>query len=395
MKAKNSSRKSKISAVFYLFSLACIIVFGVLYFVPYRVGWQIIIATCFFFSVAFAGVYFGKTALQKIGFILVFGGIFGLILGGAYSYYTLSPQRIEGIIEQMKDPDENARIRAIKGLNDDLGLIFNSIQPRVFASLINALKDENTQVRWRAAETLGKMDDPGAVEALIDALGDEEYMVRCYAQSALVEIGGPVTVEALIDALENEDYVSYAVEALGQIGDASAVEALIAVLEDGSYNLQSCAIVALGEIGDKKAISPLVDCLMDYSTSEELACALEQIGWQPESEEERVRFYVAKEDSDELLDIWDQTKRVLLNDIQTEDDTCVKYALRVFVALGNEEILPILIANLNGSDNKGIAEIYLNCGHDELETAARQWAYAHGYTITHSYGSASDVWGSW
>ena len=364
MKKEIMSRKGKITTVLYLFSLAWIAVFGFLYFGSYGVGWQIIIALCFFFSLAFVGAYFGKTAWQKIGLVLVFGGIFGLIFAGAFSYYTLSPQRIEGLIQQVNDPNETVQIDAIEGLNDNLEFISDSIHPKVVESLINALEDDNPSVRWRAADTLGKIGDPVAVDALINTLGDEER-------------------------------VSYAVETLGEIGDASAVEPLINVLEEGSYNVQNGAIVALGKIGDIRAAPALVKCLMDYSTSTSIVGALEQIGWQPESEEEHVRFYIAKKDSEALLGIWSQTKEVLLNDMKTEDPSCVKYAIRVFVALGNEEIIPSLVANLNGSNSKTIAEIYLNCGCNELENAAVQWAHAHGYTITHSYGSASAIWGSW
>ena len=395
MKKEIMSRKGKITTVLYLFSLAWIAVFGFLYFGSYGVGWQIIIALCFFFSLAFVGAYFGKTAWQKIGLVLVFGGIFGLIFAGAFSYYTLSPQRIEGLIQQVNDPNETVQIDAIEGLNDNLEFISDSIHPKVVESLINALEDDNPSVRWRAADTLGKIGDPMAVEALINALGDEDTSVRNHARSAIVEIGGPVAVDALINTLGDEERVSYAVETLGEIGDASAVEPLINVLEEGSYNVQNGAIVALGKIGDIRAAPALVKCLMDYSTSTSIVGALEQIGWQPESEEEQVRFYIAKKDSEALLGIWSQTKEVLLNDMKTEDPSCVKYAIRVFVALGNEEIIPSLVANLNGSNSKTIAEIYLNCGCNELENAAVQWAHAHGYTITHSYGSASAIWGSW
>jgi HEAT repeat protein len=56
--------------------------------------------------------------------------------------------------------------------------------------LIRSLQnDENFSVRWRAANALGKIGDPRAVEPLIQALKDEKLDVRGYAAIALGRIG--------------------------------------------------------------------------------------------------------------------------------------------------------------------------------------------------------------
>lgn len=44
--------------------------------------------------------------------------------------------------------------------------------------LIQELKDENSYVRWRAAETLGKIGDSRAVDPLIAAMKDKDEEVR-------------------------------------------------------------------------------------------------------------------------------------------------------------------------------------------------------------------------
>ena len=53
-----------------------------------------------------------------------------------------------------------------------------------------ALKDEDGSVRWEAAEALGKIKDPRAVEPLIAALKDEVSGVRESAAEALRKITG-------------------------------------------------------------------------------------------------------------------------------------------------------------------------------------------------------------
>ena len=56
--------------------------------------------------------------------------------------------------------------------------------------MITALKDNNSTVRWSAAEALGKIKDARAVEHLIDTLGDYDSSVWRKAEDALEEMEG-------------------------------------------------------------------------------------------------------------------------------------------------------------------------------------------------------------
>jgi HEAT repeat protein len=127
--------------------------------------------------------------------------------------------------------------------------------------LIKALryrKDEG--VRQAAAEVLGKIGDPRAVEPLIAALKDAEWRVRAAAAYALGKIKDPRAVEPLIAALKNESRAA-AAYALGEIKDPRAVEPLIAALKD--KDVRASAAEALGKIGDPRAVEPLIDALQD------------------------------------------------------------------------------------------------------------------------------------
>ncbi|RMF83541.1 MAG: NACHT domain-containing protein, partial [Nitrospirae bacterium] len=92
---------------------------------------------------------------------------------------------------------------------------------------------EMSDVR-RAAEALGKLGDPRAVEPLLQALGDESRGVRRAAAEALGKLGDPRAVEPLLQALGDRysDVRLAAAEALGKLGDPRAVEPLLQALRD-------------------------------------------------------------------------------------------------------------------------------------------------------------------
>jgi len=120
--------------------------------------------------------------------------------------------------------------------------------------LIQALKDEDSGVRWAAAATLGEIKDERAVAPLIQALKDGGRGVRWQAAMALVEMGEPA-VEPLIQALkdEEEEVRWAATEALGRMGDARAVESLIQALKDEDELVRKTAKEALEKIKAKKS----------------------------------------------------------------------------------------------------------------------------------------------
>lgn len=86
------------------------------------------------------------------------------------------------------------------------------------AHFISLLSDDDEVSRWKAAEALGRMQDPAAVEELISTLWDDDARVRLKAAWALGRIGdrrayAPLqrlyrmenddTREVITDALEN------------------------------------------------------------------------------------------------------------------------------------------------------------------------------------------------
>ena len=138
---------------------------------------------------------------------------------------------------------------------------------RAVAGLSAALTDGDPLVRLAAAEGLGGIEDPRAVEALSKALrSDESVEVRRMAAWALGEIEDAAGVPALSDALrsdKDEEVRRMAAWALGEIESSTAVEALGAALKDSSPEVRKTAVWALGEIESPNGVPHLLPFLKD------------------------------------------------------------------------------------------------------------------------------------
>jgi hypothetical protein len=274
--------------------------------------------------------------------------------------------------------------------------------------LIAALGDENWLVREAATSALEKINPnwhtteeaKRQVPEFIAALGDKISDVRKAAASALGKIGDKRAVEPLIVALEDYSCTS-AIEpliavfgervfrgrdscvriaaawALGEIGDERAVEPLISALGDKISDVREAAASALGKIGDK-AIPALVFHLQDWYTGNHVANVLDAFGWQPITDEEKVHYLVAKRKVDELKQMWNITKQVLLKDVESNDYRVIKNVVYALLSMGK---IGELIDILNRKGTKTMAEIYLNSRNPILFNAVEAWASWHGYKI--------------
>jgi hypothetical protein len=122
--------------------------------------------------------------------------------------------------------------------------------------LISALKDENPDLRWRAATVLGDIGDAKAVEPLVKALEDNYEPARFAAEEALARIGDKA-VEPLIDALKNaHPFVrGGAAKVLGTIASAKAIGPLTVISKnDGFPVVRGFAKDALKSITTKQKL---------------------------------------------------------------------------------------------------------------------------------------------
>ena len=88
-----------------------------------------------------------------------------------------------------------------------LGVIYEPSK-EVLETLINALSDEDTQVRRSAARAFRYKSEKKAIPALIKAIKDRDKEVRFYATSALGDMGRAAqgAVSALAEGLAEEDF---------------------------------------------------------------------------------------------------------------------------------------------------------------------------------------------
>ena len=87
---------------------------------------------------------------------------------------------------------------------------------------------------YRAADVLGEIKDPRAIEPLIVALKDKNLLLRTQAAGALAKLG-PAVVNPLVVVLQSPgDDVARreVVGILGRIHNPDAIDALIAALKD-------------------------------------------------------------------------------------------------------------------------------------------------------------------
>src|SRR5574341_528255 len=142
---------------------------------------------------------------------------------------------IQRLIDQLHDPDVEARIRAAAALgqfgasNEDT----TGLETHGMAALIEALKDPERDVRWEAAYALGALGEPRAVSALIDAY--ERYAddsgLRLVIVKGLGKIADPEALPHLLGVLRHAPSLclqTASAKALERVGTADALSAVAA-----------------------------------------------------------------------------------------------------------------------------------------------------------------------
>ena len=172
----------------------------------------------------------------------------GLAIGLAVSFAVAPiyiPMYIDGQIKVLLDSRSSADERA--GVLDQLGDVAIDL-------VIEALSDDDSNVRKSAADVLGRLGDRRGVDPLIEALADNDWGVRWRAATALGLLGDERGADPLIEALADNDWrVRYrAAEALGRLGDKRGIDPLIGVLADDNYGLRDAAREALKKLGHRE-----------------------------------------------------------------------------------------------------------------------------------------------
>ena len=257
--------------------------------------------------------------------------------------------------------------------------------------LVVALKDNSKASGWEdMVWALNKLGwEPSNIEEQIDLL------IASKKWDKVTQIG-PAAVGQLILLVQDTayDHVNDVIKVLGDIKDERAVDPLAKILKTMVFSDKSMTISALEKIGSQDAMSALYNELTDWLHNEKIANILIRSGWRPQSDDDRIHLWVARRQKKDLLNNWDITTKILLKDIDSGNLNAIRNAIYTFIGIGRKNIIPDLINRLNSAGSREMAEIYLNCGSQQLETAAQDWARRHGYRIFSSGAGIPVSWGS-
>jgi HEAT repeat protein len=251
--------------------------------------------------------------------------------------------------------------------------------PTAVEALVKALDDKDDFVRDFAVKALGNIGDSKALEPLVKALNnDENMLVRRSAATALGNLGD-AALEPLLQALNKGHFMvrRAAARALGKLNDPKAIDPLTEVLGDSDVYIQNSAVSALTEIG-KPAVPKLLDTLANWAIAPLAAEILENLSWQPSSDQEKIRFDVAKRNKQALLDNWQTAEKVLLSDARAENSLQAQNAVFALIGVGRDETVEELIRILDEKGNAEMARAFIQCGNALLLKAAQDWAAKHG-----------------
>lgn len=166
------------------------------------------------------------------------------------------------------------------------------------------------------------------IRQLTRLLQHPDFTVQWKAADALGTLG-PEAIDHLLNALLEHDLPGKlgAIEALADIRDPRAVTPLINVLKySTNTEIQWASAIALGEFGDPAAIGPLRDALVnrDKYVRYGAAAALRNLGWIPDTPEEKADHLIALQDWTKIIPLGD-TATAPLSRLLTDPDPDVRY----------------------------------------------------------------------
>jgi len=142
--------------------------------------------------------------------------------------------------------------------------------------LIRKLKYGSPIERQHAAQELGKLGDPRALEPLVEAmLHDRDKTVCCTAAVWLGKMGKPEAIPGLARAVlsgGDPEIRAHAADALGVIRHSDAIPVLIEASFDSHPSVRLAAVWSLAQFRDPIVIPPLLGILgNDYDEIEQHA----------------------------------------------------------------------------------------------------------------------------
>ena len=149
----------------------------------------------------------------------------------------------------------------------------------VVNALIARLKDENASVRRAAAQSLGRLGDPRAVEPLIAVLADSDAEVRATATDALADFEDPRAIAPIVALLKDPvtDVRKNALNALSHWERGVPAAPVIALLDDPDAEVRHGAVDLLDHL-EARSAGPAIARLIRDPSSDVREAVIEALG---------------------------------------------------------------------------------------------------------------------
>ena len=158
------------------------------------------------------------------------------------------------------------------------------------------------------------------------------------------------------------------------VGNIHSVQVLVSGKNGWARRL---AAQALGELSDFGSVDLLVRTLMDREAAGHAAGALRQMGWQPESDRDKVHYFVAVGDRIGLQTMGPVATSVLMNDLTRSRGRYAPYAVAALLDTQGEAVVSQLVEVLFSSGLRSLSKAYSASGQPQLEEAAAAWQAAN------------------
>ncbi len=160
----------------------------------------------------------------------------------------MSNLTINQAIENLKNEDENIRKEAINsllGVTDEI-----AIDP-----LIEATTDENSQIRFKAAEILGNMGNI-AFERLSAKFLEESGKNKRFLAFALKETNNADAIPLFADTVSDDDFGvrKISIRALGEFQAHDQLDVIAKGLDDEDWGVRLAAIYACADLASDESI---------------------------------------------------------------------------------------------------------------------------------------------
>lgn len=191
-----------------------------------------------------------------------------LVLAMGDESWRVRQAAVNTLVVQAQETTINRILSILREQHTNLSALNSALQVLALSNvdtlptLIDWLtQSEDSDLRIYTALLLGEQKDPRAIQPLIEALKDEDINVRYHAIEGLGNLRAVEAVETLAEIAESRDFFLAfpALEALMRIGDPLGADRLVPLLEDEM--LCEPAAGALGKLGDKQVVEPLAELL--------------------------------------------------------------------------------------------------------------------------------------